>query len=215
MEYAEDGVNRLTDVARSPSGISTLYEATGGNPSSSPRWHANMALGGDQETSRRVAYPWRRGLGRHRLVPAARPPAVRRGREGLPGCYQPAHGRCRSPIPAHRRVGRSRRSGCARDDRAGPGWRPESMSPGVEEWLRELPDGNGAASRLPTAVLAVAGRAARSATSTADPTEVAVARVLTRSGRWVVLHGVPLAAVDSQRVAVIVEPAHPVGSPHC
>lgn len=31
----------------------------------------------------------------------------------------------------------------------------------------------------------------------------------TRSGRWVVLHGVPLAAVDNQRVAVIVEPAHP------
>ena len=33
--------------------------------------------------------------------------------------------------------------------------------------------------------------------------------MLTRSGRWVVLHGVPLAAIDSQRVAVIVEPAHP------
>jgi DNA-binding CsgD family transcriptional regulator len=91
----------------------------------------------------------------------------------------------------------------------GPGWRPESMSPGVEQWLRDLPDGNLAASRLPTAVLAVAGRAARSATSSDDPAEVAVARVLTRSGRWVVLHGVPLAAIDAQRVAVIVEPAHP------
>jgi DNA-binding CsgD family transcriptional regulator len=91
----------------------------------------------------------------------------------------------------------------------GPDWGPESLSPGVEEWLRDLPDGNWAASRLPTAVLAVAARAARSATSTDDPAEVAVARVLTRSGRWVVLHGVPLAAVDSQRVAVIVEPAHP------
>jgi DNA-binding CsgD family transcriptional regulator len=91
----------------------------------------------------------------------------------------------------------------------GPDWRPESMSPGVEEWLRDLPDGNWAASQLPTAVLAVAARAARSATSTEDPAEVAVARVLTRSGRWVVLHGVPLAAADSQPVAVIVEPAHP------
>jgi hypothetical protein len=91
----------------------------------------------------------------------------------------------------------------------GQDWRPESMSPGVEEWLRDLPDGNWAASRLPTAVLAVAARAVRSATSTDDPSEVAVARVLTRSGRWVVLHGVPLAAIDSQRVAVVVEPAHP------
>ena len=44
---------------------------------------------------------------------------------------------------------------------------------------------------------------------TNDPSQVAVARLLTRSGRWVVLHGVPLAATDSQRVAVIVEPAHP------
>jgi DNA-binding CsgD family transcriptional regulator len=91
----------------------------------------------------------------------------------------------------------------------GPDWRPESMSPDVEEWLRDLPDGNWAASQLPTAVLAVAGRAARSATGTDDPAEVAVARVLTRSGRWVVLHGLPLAASHSQRVAVIVEPAHP------
>jgi len=33
--------------------------------------------------------------------------------------------------------------------------------------------------------------------------------VLTWSGRWVVLHGVPLTATDTQRVAVIVEPAHP------
>ena len=33
MEYAEDDVNQLTDVVRSPSGIATLYEATGGDPS--------------------------------------------------------------------------------------------------------------------------------------------------------------------------------------
>ena len=32
MEYAEDDVNQLTDVARLSSGISTLYEATGGDP---------------------------------------------------------------------------------------------------------------------------------------------------------------------------------------
>jgi hypothetical protein len=48
-EYYQDDVNKLADVARSQRGISTLYEATGGDPSSSPRWHFNMALGGDQE----------------------------------------------------------------------------------------------------------------------------------------------------------------------
>jgi len=39
---------------------------------------------------------------------------------------------------------------------------------------------------------------------------VAVARVLSRSGTWVVLHGAPLTGDGQQRIAVIVEPAHPV-----
>jgi DNA-binding CsgD family transcriptional regulator len=52
----------------------------------------------------------------------------------------------------------------------------------------------------------VAGRALASG---ADPGEVAVARVLSRSGRWIVLHGASLVADGTRRVAVIVEPAHP------
>mgnify|MGYP006203538519 CR=1 FL=1 len=48
-EYYEDDVNKLTDVARSERGISTLHEATGGDPTQSPRWHRNIAYGGDQE----------------------------------------------------------------------------------------------------------------------------------------------------------------------
>jgi hypothetical protein len=45
-EYYQDDVNKLADVARSQRGISTLHEATGGDPASSPRWHFNMTLGG-------------------------------------------------------------------------------------------------------------------------------------------------------------------------
>jgi DNA-binding CsgD family transcriptional regulator len=209
MEYAEDDVNQLTDVARSPGGISTLHEATGGDPSSSPRWHANMTLGGDQEMiaalRTRSGDVWGAiGLYREPDRPLFDP-------------YEKAFLAAISPLMAHA-VRRALLIGESADPEGpdapgmivlGPSWRPESMSPGVEKWLLDLPDGNWAASRLPTAVLAVAGRAARSATSTGDPAEVAVARVLTRSGRWVVLHGVPLAAVDSQRIAVIVEPAHP------
>jgi DNA-binding CsgD family transcriptional regulator len=57
-------------------------------------------------------------------------------------------------------------------------------------------------------VLAVAGRALRSAESPQLPGEVAVARVLSRSGRWVVLHGAALTGAARQRVAVIIESAH-------
>jgi DNA-binding CsgD family transcriptional regulator len=209
MEYAEEDVNRLPDVARSPSGVSTLYDATGGNPSSSPRWHANITYGGDQEMI--AAIRTRSGdvwgaLGLYRQPD--RP---------LFDAYEQAFLAAISPLMAAA-VRRALLIGESTDPEGpdapgmivlGPDWRPESMSPGVEEWLLDLPDGNLAASRLPTAVLAVAGRVARSAPSTDNPAEVAVARVLTRSGRWVVLHGVPLAALDSQRVAVIVEPAHP------
>jgi DNA-binding CsgD family transcriptional regulator len=86
----------------------------------------------------------------------------------------------------------------------------ESTTPGVERWLSDLPDGDLDAGRLPSAVHAVAGRALRTAESHDDPGEVALARVLSRSGTWVVLHGTSLVASGSRRAAVIVEPAHPV-----
>jgi DNA-binding CsgD family transcriptional regulator len=41
------------------------------------------------------------------------------------------------------------------------------------------------------------------------PGEVALARVLTRSNQWVVLHGAALVASGTRRCAVIVEPAQP------
>jgi DNA-binding CsgD family transcriptional regulator len=58
-------------------------------------------------------------------------------------------------------------------------------------------------------VHAVAGRALRTADGVDHPGEVALARVLSRSGTWVVLHGTSLVGTGSRRVAVIVEPAHP------
>jgi DNA-binding CsgD family transcriptional regulator len=72
-----------------------------------------------------------------------------------------------------------------------------------------LPDGDWAAGRLPSAVLAVAGRALRTARYPEAAGEVAVSRVISRSGGWLVLHGTSLVSSSSRRVAVIVEPAHP------
>ncbi len=49
QEYYTDDAHDMAAVARSPHGLSTLHEASGGDPSDSPRWQANMRYGGDQE----------------------------------------------------------------------------------------------------------------------------------------------------------------------
>jgi DNA-binding CsgD family transcriptional regulator len=85
----------------------------------------------------------------------------------------------------------------------------ESATHGVERWLQELPDGDWDAGKLPSSVLAVAGRALRTAQHPDEPGQVAVSRVLSQAGSWVVLHGASLVSGESHRVAVIVEPAHP------
>jgi len=58
-------------------------------------------------------------------------------------------------------------------------------------------------------VVSVSLQARRSAEGRDAPGEVAVARVLSDSGTWVVLHGATMVSDGPQRVAVIVEPAHP------
>jgi DNA-binding CsgD family transcriptional regulator len=85
----------------------------------------------------------------------------------------------------------------------------ESATPGVERWMFELPGGDWDKGQLPPAVLSVAGQAHRTAVNPGAPGQVAFARVLSRAGRWIVLHGATLQSGESRRVAVIVEPAHP------
>jgi len=189
LEYYGDDVNKLADVARSPSGLSTLHEATGGDPSSSPRWQANIELGGDQEliVGLRTAsgHAWG-GLGLYRET-------------GAPMFDAEEIGFLRAIAPS---LGEGARRalllGEALDPEGprAPGllvlsseWELESATPGVERWVSELPGGDSEAGRLPPAVLAVAGKALRSAEGRDEPGEVALARVLTRSGIWVVLHG--------------------------
>ena len=208
-EYYEDDVNKLSDVVRSARGASTLHEATGGDPSSSPRWHANMELGGDQElivglrTSSGDAWG---GVGVYREPgdPVFSDDEIEFLRGASPTLGEGAR--------------RALLLGEASDPEGpeAPGllvlssrWEVESATPGVERWMSDLPEGDWQAGRLPSAVLAVAGQAQRSADGRDAPGEVAVARVLSRSGTWVVLHGATLVSEGATRVAVIVEPAHP------
>jgi DNA-binding CsgD family transcriptional regulator len=209
LEYYEDDVNKLSDVVRSPSGISTLHEATGGDPSSSPRWQANMELGGDQELIVGLRVPsggaWG-GLGLYR-------------EPGEPMFSDDEIGFLRAVAPSLAEgAQRALLLGEATDPEGpeAPGllvlssdWEVESATPGVERWVSELPEGDWDSGRLPAALLSVAGRALRSAENRDVPGEVAVARVLGRSGTWIVLHGATLVSDGKRRVAVIIEPAHP------
>ena len=207
MEYYQDDVNKMSDVARSESGLSTMHDATGGDPSASPRWQANMSIGGDQELV--VALRTRAGgvWG-----------AISLYREPDQPLFAAAEKQFMRQAAGHLAEGARRALlfGEATDPEGpqAPGllvltvdWKVESSTPGTERWLAELPDGDG--TRLPAAVLTVAGQALRSAEHGDRPGEVAMARVLSRSGRWVVLHGAALLSGADRRVAVIVEPAHP------
>jgi hypothetical protein len=56
-EYYGDDVNQMADVATSESGISTLHEATNGDPSRSRRWDFNRSMGSEQEMIARLQAP--------------------------------------------------------------------------------------------------------------------------------------------------------------
>jgi DNA-binding CsgD family transcriptional regulator len=209
QEYYEDDFHSMAGVARSKRGMSTLHEATGGEPSRSARWQANIEMGGDQE-----------------LLVALRTPAGEAW--GMLGLYREP-GRPHfdadelaflAAVSGH--LAEGARKGLLvgeASDPEGPDapglvvlredWSVESLTPGVERWLSELPTGDwDGQEQLPASVLAVAGRALRTAEGDDVAGEVALARVLSRDGRWLVLHGAALVAGGERRVAVIVEPAN-------
>ena len=211
LEYYEDDVSKLADVARSARGVATLHEATGGDPSLSARYRTSIQpLGGDQEALVGLRTPSGAAWG---ILALYREPGQHPfDRDELEFLRDVsgylAEGACRGLL-----------IGEAADPEGpeapglivlGEDWDVDSVTPGTDRWLAELPDdGRGTRAELPPAVLAVAGRALRTAVDADSPGEIAFARVLSSSGRWIVLHGVSLVSEGRRRVAVIVEPAHP------
>jgi DNA-binding CsgD family transcriptional regulator len=189
--------------------VSSIYEVTSGDPSASRRWQANVALGGDQEVI--VTLRTRSGESWGSVTVYREP--------GAPMFSDDETGFLRAAAPF---LGEGARRalliGEARDP-DGPhapsllvlsaAGEVESSTPGVERWVSDLPGGDWDAGRLPQAVMSVAAQALRSAEGRDAPGEVALARVLSHSGTWVVLHGATMVSEGPQRVAVIVEPAHP------
>lgn len=206
-EYLEDDVNKLADVALTESGVQTLHDVTGGDPTGTPRWQANIALGADQE-----------------LIAALR---TRTGDVwGAIGLYrEPDQPRFdRDEMSFIRSVSAPIAEGIRRALLVGEAFDPEgsespglvvlderlsveSTTAGVDRWLADLPGGAWDRDVLPPAITAVAARALASNDGDAVVGELAVARVRARSGTWVVLHGAVMTTATNRRVAVIVEPA--------
>jgi DNA-binding CsgD family transcriptional regulator len=203
-EYYGDDVHKLIDVIRSDAGVSTLYDVTGGNPGSSPRWHRNMQIGSDQEMIARLrarsGEVWGMlGLYREPGWPAFDDTDKRFLRAASPHLAEGAR--------------RALLVGATADpeDPDPPGvltltdrWEIESTSAGVERWLSQFPDGDWSTGQLPSAVVTVASRARYERAG-----DHAVARVRTTTGTWITLHGAHLAGTGTGGVAVIVQPAHP------
>lgn len=210
QEYYADDYNKMADVASSGRGVATLHEATGGDPDRSARYREVMApYGGEQEMIAGLRTSTGEVWGVLGLYRAKGAPMFDAADLDFVRAVAPslAEGARRALL-----LGEATDT----DDAHGPGliiltqhWAIESMTAGVEQWLAELPDGNWERGRLPSAVAAVAGQALRTTADTDIPGEVAFARVMTRAGRWLLLHGAALVPDGSPRAAVIIEPVHP------
>jgi DNA-binding CsgD family transcriptional regulator/GAF domain-containing protein len=208
-EYREDDCHKLTELARSSQPTSTLHEVTGGDPSSSPRFKRYIEpYGGEQE----LLLPLRARTGEAWGVLAL---YRTRGQTQFSSEERELLGMLAPHLAEGARRGLLVGEATEPEQPGAPGlvvltdgFETESLTPGVELWLKRLPGGEQAPDRLPQAVLSVAGQALRTADAEV-PGEVAFARVLASDGRWIVLHGAVLQTEARQRVAVIVEPAHP------
>ena len=206
-EYYTEDVNQLADVATSETGISTLHEATGGHPDRSRRWHRNMTLGGDQELVARLRTRTGEVWGMLGIYREPGSPLFDAGDKAFISHVAPylAEGARRALL-----VGEAA-------DPEGPDspgliiltqqWEVASTTPGTQRWLAELSGGD--SGRLPPSVLSVAGRALHQADNPEWTGQIAVARVMSRGGVWIVLHGARLEEAGDRRVAVIIEAAHP------
>ncbi|HXF71352.1 MAG TPA: LuxR C-terminal-related transcriptional regulator [Actinomycetota bacterium] len=206
----DEHANRCAAVAANPAGVQTLDEATGGDPNRSRVYREFMRpMGIEQEAVVALRTTTGENWGVLSLVRERGQPEFDRQELRFLRAVAPhlAQG-----------VRRGLLVGEATDpewpDSPGlvvvdPGLREESRSPGVEQWLADLPGEWSDQGPLPPAVLSVAAQALRTAEGDGPPGEVAVARVLSRSGRWIVIHGAPLAGTGNPRAAVILEPAGP------
>ena len=202
----------MSTVARSASGVATILEATGGDPGRSPGWRSFVQpYGGDQQLMLALRGKPGEAWGLLALYRAVGQPEFDRDEVAFLASVS-------GPLAEGARRGLLLGEATDPDGPLAPSlivldedWQVQSLTAGAEALLAELPGGDASAATgaLPPSVLTVAGRALRSLETADTAGEVAVARVRSETGQWMIVHGAPLVRDGSRRVAVIIERADP------
>jgi DNA-binding CsgD family transcriptional regulator len=208
LEYGTVDVNQYAALARSRTGAAGLRQATGDTPESSQRYREllrPMEIEDELTASFVIdGNVW----GSARLYRTKRWPPF----DSVEVAFMASV--CRILAEGFRMALLAPVTGLS-DSTYGPGiitvderCRLEAITPSAERWLREIVDvvpSEGGA--LPHPVYAVATRAFANGREADGDRLMARARVPTRSGSWLVLHGALLRDSRGERAAVIVEPA--------
>jgi DNA-binding CsgD family transcriptional regulator len=193
-EYLADDVNKFADLAAAPHKVGLLSQATDGQPQRSQRWREMLRPGGFDAELRVSFVDGEQCWGSLILVRD-------RGRPDFDPETMVAVQRLAATLAAGLRCTVVARQATTVQPTQGPGLvvldrhgQVESLTPAARHWLDHLGED-------PPALSAVAASARNSGP--------ARARVRTRNGQWLILHGARLDGDPQRRVSVILEPPRP------
>jgi DNA-binding CsgD family transcriptional regulator len=211
-EYAIPDVNKWAFLATRPRPVGVLSVATNGNPSTSPRYRGLLVPRG-------IGDELRASLVGDSMCWAALGFYRQRGA----GVFTDDEARFVASLTGHLAAGIRKAmllaAATPEFTLEGPGLilfdehdEVEAITPAAQLWLDEVIEAriDAVPRLLPSAVCAVAAAARRSGDALDAPSAVPRNRVYTRSGRWLLLHGIRLEGAAGSRTAVILEPARPI-----
>jgi len=213
-EFVDDDVNKLVFLARQPVTVGILSQATDGHPECSARYRDILRPAGLESELRAACRAESSTWGACALYRECGSPDFEPDEavfvdsvSGLLGA-----GFRRSLIATAIATG-TVASDCSGVVVLAEDGSIEAISPEAKRWIDELDNPLGPDARgVPhPAILHVAGRArAITAGALSPETGLASARILTRSGRWLLVHATMLEGQRPGRVAVVLEAARPV-----
>jgi DNA-binding CsgD family transcriptional regulator len=204
LEYGETDATQIPELVRSPTGVATISEATGGDPASSPRWREVIEPSGLSHELRAVFRDGKQAWGA--LVFFRGPDVADFGpvEQSFMQQIAPAVAAGFKGVLVRQHVGfgdDAREAGILL--LGGEPLEVRTATTAARFWLEQLDDSG--AGILPTAVLSAA-RAARS------QQRVTAIRARTRSGRWLTITAEVTdehAAAGERDVGVVVQPSRP------